>query len=139
MSATVGIVGLGPMGLALALHLGDAGFSPVGTSRSEATRGAAQDAGIDVVADARAVAKRVRGAREGSDRPGVVVTSLPAGPQVRAACLGDAGLLADPLGADAAKVREALMAATRRAGSSSCRASGCSVATSASAARSGTM
>jgi 2-hydroxy-3-oxopropionate reductase len=93
MTETVGIVGLGPMGLAIALRLRDAGFSAVGTSRSEATRRAAEAAGIDVVPDVLAVAERVRRAQDTSRRPGIVITSLPAGPQVRETCLGTGGLL----------------------------------------------
>jgi 2-hydroxy-3-oxopropionate reductase len=91
---TVGIVGLGPMGLAMALRLKDAGFSPVATSRSEATRRAAEVEGIAVVPDTLAVAEAVRHSADRSGLPGIVITSLPAGPQVREACLGPGGLLA---------------------------------------------
>ena len=92
MSTTVGIVGLGPMGLAIASHLRDAGFTVVGTSRSEATRQTAQAAGVELVAEPRAVGERVL-AGNGASRPPIVITSLPAGRQVRDACLGERGLL----------------------------------------------
>jgi 2-hydroxy-3-oxopropionate reductase len=88
----VGIVGLGPMGLAIASQLRDAGFTVVGTSRSQATRQRAQAAGIDVVPDARAVSGRILATNDAS-RCSVVITSLPAGPQVRDACLGALGLV----------------------------------------------
>jgi 2-hydroxy-3-oxopropionate reductase len=94
MTMTVGIIGLGPMGLAMALRLRDTGFSLVATSRSEATRRAAEEAGIAVVPTILAVADQMRRAADGSGLPGIVITSLPAGPQVREACLGPGGLLA---------------------------------------------
>src|SRR4051812_920422 len=92
MSTAVGIVGLGPMGLAMASQLRDAGFSVVATSRSDGTRQAAGAAGIDVVANARAVSERVLSTNGQSSRS-VLITSLPAGPQVREACFGTRGLL----------------------------------------------
>jgi 2-hydroxy-3-oxopropionate reductase len=92
MSAAVGVVGLGPMGLAIASRLRDAGFTVVGTSRSEPTRRSAQAAGIEVVADARAVGDRALHTN-GASRSSVVLTSLPGGPQVRDACFGARGLL----------------------------------------------
>jgi 3-hydroxyisobutyrate dehydrogenase-like beta-hydroxyacid dehydrogenase len=45
MSPATGVVGLGPMGLAIALRLRDAGFPVVATSRSETTRHRAHAAG----------------------------------------------------------------------------------------------
>lgn len=88
MSIAVGVVGLGPMGANLALRLAEYGFDVVATSRSEQTRNAAVEQGIAVVDDARTLGERLHG------NNAVVVTSLPAGPQVREAVLGDDGVLA---------------------------------------------
>ncbi|GAA2774623.1 NAD(P)-dependent oxidoreductase [Saccharopolyspora taberi] len=78
---SVGVIGLGPMGANLALRLADAGYDVVATSRSEVTREAAAQQGVRVVGDVPALAARLR---ETGSEP-VVVVSLPAGPQVRAA------------------------------------------------------
>ena len=86
--ATVGVVGLGHMGLPLALCLRDAGFSVVTWSRGAGSRDAAAAEGLTVLASPAEVATAVRASS------GVVITSLPAGPEVRAICLGDDGLLA---------------------------------------------
>ena len=91
MRTPVGVIGLGPMGANLALRLAETGYDVVATSRSQETRDAAAGHGITVVPDARALAARLR---ERAQKP-VMVTSLPAGPQVRTALLGADGALAD--------------------------------------------
>ena len=88
----VGVLGLGPMGLPIASRLRDAGFAVVGTSRSAGTREAAAEQGIDVVATPQEVAARLRESA-GRARP-VLVVSLPAGPEVREALLGEHGAVA---------------------------------------------
>ncbi|MQA10552.1 MAG: NAD-binding protein [Pseudonocardiaceae bacterium] len=80
--ASVGVIGLGSMGVPIALALRDAGFTVTATSRSAATREAAAGRGVPVVDGIPEVARAVE---EGE--PPVVVTSLPAGPQVRDAVL----------------------------------------------------
>src|SRR5688500_4047032 len=105
MSRAGGVVGLGPMGLAIASRvreggvwvgatsrLSGVGFSVVAASPREPTRQGAHAAGIAVLAEARALGERVLWAN-GASRRSVVLTSLPAGPQVREACLGARGLL----------------------------------------------
>lgn len=89
----VGVVGLGPMGAALALRLDEAGFEVVGTSRSAGTRNSAAERGIAVVEDVPALGERLR--RDASGSSPVVLLSLPSGPQVREALLGERGLLRD--------------------------------------------
>ncbi len=89
----VGVIGLGPMGAAIALRLDEAGFEVVGTSRSAGTRTSAAARGIAVVDDVPALGTRLREGANG--RTPVVLLSLPSGPQVREALLGDGGLLHD--------------------------------------------
>ncbi|GAB2749281.1 2-hydroxy-3-oxopropionate reductase [Salinifilum aidingensis] len=85
MTASVGVVGLGPMGTALAQRLAECGIATAATSRSASTREAAAERGVHVVPDVPALVESV------SERP-VIVTSLPSGPEVRAACLDANGL-----------------------------------------------
>jgi 2-hydroxy-3-oxopropionate reductase len=88
---TVGLIGLGPMGLPMALALQEAGFRVTATSRSARTRDAATAQGVESVVDS--VAKVAREAGRTAERTGdvpVVLTSLPAGPQVRAEILDNA-------------------------------------------------
>lgn len=87
----VGVLGLGPMGLNLALRLREAGFDVVGTSRSAGTRESAAEQGVDVAATPRDLAARVRN-NSGGAVP-VLVASLPAGPEVREVLLGEDGAL----------------------------------------------
>lgn len=93
MIGPVGVIGLGPMGSALALRLDEMGFDVVATTRSEATRAAAAEKGIAVVPDLPALAARLGEQAAESGRTPVIVLSLPSGPQVREACFGDNGLL----------------------------------------------
>jgi len=88
----VGVLGLGPMGLSLALRMREAGFDVVGTSRSAGTRAHAAEQGIDVAATPRELAARVR--NDAGEAVPVLVVSLPAGPEVREALLGEDGALA---------------------------------------------
>lgn len=87
----VGVLGLGPMGSNLALRLVAAGFDVLGTSRSTRTRESAAGRGIDVVETPRELGEQAR-ARANGATP-VLVVSLPAGPEVREALLGDGGAL----------------------------------------------
>lgn len=59
MDTTVGVVGLGNMGLPMAVRLNDAGFAVRGFDRSDTALQAAREAGVPVVAEAAAA---VRGA-----------------------------------------------------------------------------
>ncbi len=85
MAASVGVVGLGPMGTGLAQRLTEHGITTVATSRSAPTRQAAAARGVHVVPDVPALVEAV------TERP-IILTSLPAGPEVRATCLGADGL-----------------------------------------------
>jgi 3-hydroxyisobutyrate dehydrogenase len=82
--ATIGFIGLGNMGAPMAANLVKAGH---------------QVTGFDIVAG-RAAALRTKGGRaavtmaEGAAAGEVVITMLPAGPDVRSVYLGDAGVLA---------------------------------------------
>jgi 2-hydroxy-3-oxopropionate reductase len=89
----VGVLGLGPMGLNIALRLREAGFDVVGTSRSAGTRDGAAQQGIEVVATPEEVSARLR--KSSARSVPVLVVSLPAGPEVREALLGRQGALAD--------------------------------------------
>jgi hypothetical protein len=91
MSAPVGIVGLGPMGFRIGCGCATPAFRR-SEGRAATTRQRAAEAGIEV-GSARAVAERVRGRHDVGGVP-VIITSLPAGPHARDACLGPAGLLA---------------------------------------------
>lgn len=79
----IGVVGLGRMGLGLALRLVDEGFTVVATSRSQPTRDAAAAQGLDVLPDAGSVAGRVCDLARAEGTTPVVLTSLPDAPQVR--------------------------------------------------------
>lgn len=87
----VGVIGLGPMGANLALRLAEVGFDVIATSRRSETRDAAAQQGIRVVEDQQSMGERLRDSV--GDRTPVIVTALPAGPQVREALLGDSGVL----------------------------------------------
>lgn len=87
----VGVVGLGPMGVHLALRLIDAGFDVLGTSRSARTRDSAAEQGVDVVESPRELGARLLERADGTTP--ALVLSLPAGPEVREALLGDGGVL----------------------------------------------
>ncbi len=82
--ATIGFIGLGNMGLPMAQNLLKAGHAVAGFDLGAKAKAAATEAGIDV---ADSIAAAVTGAE-------VVVTMLPAGPQVRAVYAGEAGVLA---------------------------------------------
>lgn len=79
---TVGIVGLGTMGAALALRFAEAGTEVVATSRSASSRDAlAGTDGVAVVDDVRALLTHLA-QRVAAPADLVVLTSLPSGPQV---------------------------------------------------------
>jgi 3-hydroxyisobutyrate dehydrogenase len=82
--ANIGFIGLGNMGLPMAQNLVKAGHTVTGFDIQPATLEKLKSAGG---ASATAIADAVDGAD-------VVVTMLPAGEQVRAAYLGDAGVIA---------------------------------------------
>jgi len=71
----IGVVGLGVMGLALALNLKDNGKKVVGSNRSAGPRERARAAGLDVVDTLDAMATELA-------RPRVVLLSVPAGAAV---------------------------------------------------------
>jgi 3-hydroxyisobutyrate dehydrogenase len=81
---TIGFIGLGNMGLPMAANLVKAEHAVVGFDLGAKAKAAAAAAGI-------AVADTVAAAIAGAE---VVVTMLPAGPQVRAVYAGEAGVLA---------------------------------------------
>ena len=81
---TIGFIGLGNMGLPMAENLAKAGHAVTGFDLGAKAKAAAAAAGIEL---ADSVAAAVAGAE-------VVVTMLPAGPQVRAVYAGDGGILA---------------------------------------------
>ncbi len=79
----IGFVGLGNMGLPMALNLRKAGFTVCGHDLVAAARERAKAAGLETVGELdRAVADAE-----------VVITMLPAGPQVREVYLADGGIL----------------------------------------------
>lgn len=87
MTATavpVGFVGLGAMGLPMAVNLARAGFDVVAWNRSERALGAARDAGCRTAGSPGEVAAAAP----------VVITMLPDLPQVTAVLHGEDGLLA---------------------------------------------
>jgi len=88
--ATIGFIGTGSMGGAMARRLQGAGHALcVCDLRPEATRALA-DVGAEVVATPREVAKRCR----------IVMTSLPGPPQIEAVVAGADGLLAEARAGD---------------------------------------
>ena len=81
--ARIGFIGLGNMGLPMAVNLRGAGHAVTGFDLSEDALSAAKAKGLAVAAD---LAAAVEGAE-------VIVTMLPAGPHVRAAYTGEGGIL----------------------------------------------
>ncbi len=79
----IGFVGLGNMGLPMALNLREAGFEVRGHDVVASARSRAEAAGL-------AVAEELDRAVAGAE---VVITMLPAGPQVREVYLADGGVL----------------------------------------------
>jgi 3-hydroxyisobutyrate dehydrogenase len=84
MSARIAFIGLGNMGLPMALNLAKAGPAVTGFDLSAANLRAAEEGGVRAAAS---VAEAVRDAE-------IVVTMLPAGPHVRDVYLGEGGVLA---------------------------------------------
>lgn len=80
----IGFLGLGNMGLPMASNLGRAGYAVTGFDPTEAARRAAGEAGLGLADD-------LAGAVAGAE---IVISMLPAGPQVREAYEGPAGVLA---------------------------------------------
>lgn len=81
--ARIGFIGLGNMGLPMAKNLAGAGHDVVGLDLSPKAREAAEAAGLELAADLAAAARDTE----------VVVTMLPAGPQVRDVYQAPGGLL----------------------------------------------
>jgi 3-hydroxyisobutyrate dehydrogenase len=84
MTATIGFVGLGNMGLPMALNLLKAGHKVAAFDLNGAALRAAADAGAVAAASAPAAIREAQ----------IVVTMLPEGRHVRAVCLGSDGLIA---------------------------------------------
>lgn len=84
--AAVGFLGLGAMGLPMAVNLARAGYDVIAWNRSPAPLRAARDAGARTAADPAEVAAAAR----------VVITMLPDLPQVTAVLEGPDGLLSPP-------------------------------------------
>lgn len=91
MTVSVGVIGLGPMGLSLAQRLQETGFDVVATSRREQTRREARAQGVRTAESPAEVSRwlRERGGKS------VLLTSLPGGPVVRQALLGEHGAITD--------------------------------------------
>ncbi|WP_174222280.1 3-hydroxyisobutyrate dehydrogenase [Polynucleobacter necessarius] len=81
----IGFIGLGNMGLPMALNLIKAGHSVIGFDLVQSQLDAFASAGGKVAASATAAAKELD----------VLITMLPASKHVEGLCLGDAGLLAN--------------------------------------------
>jgi 2-hydroxy-3-oxopropionate reductase len=107
---TVGFIGLGIMGLPMAVNLSTAGFDVVGYNRSKGRADQLAERGGRA---AGTVAEAVRGAD-------VVVTMLPDSPDVQAVLLGEDGVFAHgrngALVIDASTIRPDVSAALARAG-----------------------
>jgi len=82
--AHIGFIGLGNMGLPMALSLLKAGHEVIGFDREKAPMGALKEAGGRVAASVTEVAAK----------QDVVITMLQTGEQVTSVCLGEQGLLA---------------------------------------------
>lgn len=111
--ARIGFIGLGNMGLPMARNLAAAGHSVAGYDKSEAAGIAAEAVGLALAAD---LAEAVADAE-------MVITMLPAGPQVREVYLAEDGVLAsvsrsalliDCSTIDVASAREVAEAAAQR-------------------------
>jgi 3-hydroxyisobutyrate dehydrogenase len=80
---TIGIVGLGSMGNGMAQSLVREGFSVIGTDLGDAQRQAAQEVGVNVVADIKALCAEAS----------VIILSLPMAKHVQAVVKGEGGII----------------------------------------------
>jgi 3-hydroxyisobutyrate dehydrogenase len=84
MTEQIAFIGLGHMGLPMAINLAKAGYAVTGFDLMPAALAQARDNGVNVASSAAAAAKDAD----------VIITMLPAGPHVLAAYEGETGLLA---------------------------------------------
>lgn len=81
---SIGVVGLGSMGLGMAQSLLRGGFRVLGTDLGDAQKAAAREAGVEVTEDLAALCQQAQ----------VVLLSLPMAKHVEAVICGDDGILA---------------------------------------------